>query len=158
MQCLKTSCVALLFLGLPIPMMGWATDTRETGAVEMSSEGVVASVTGTDSVTNLTSLGMFRITVHSEIIPIPMNQMHSWIVHLETPDGQVIKDAEISVSGGMPAHQHGLPTEPRVTGYLGNGDYLLEGMKFSMAGEWRIRLDIAAGEKHDKLKIYLELP
>ncbi len=158
MGCLKTSCVVMLLVGLYMPMPGWTADTHESGAVEMSSEGVMASESGTGPGAPMTSLGLFRVGVRSKITPIPMNQIHSWIIHLKTPAGQPVDGAQMSVSGGMPVHRHGLPTEPRVTGYLGNGDYLLEGMKFTMAGEWLVRLDISAGGKSDKLKIYLELP
>ena len=34
----------------------------------------------------------------------------------------------------MPEHNHGFPTAPRVTENLGEGDYLLEGMRFNMGG------------------------
>jgi len=60
--------------------------------------------------------------------------MHSWILRLETLDGQPVRNAEITVAGGMPKHNHGLPTAPQVTRELGNGDYLVEGIKFQMAG------------------------
>ena len=36
----------------------------------------------------------------------------------------------------MPEHGHGFPTVPEVTEYLGDGKYLVEGLKFSMPGWW----------------------
>ena len=36
---------------------------------------------------------------------------------------------KIYVHGGMPKHQHGFPTNPRAKQYLGNGLYLVEGVK-----------------------------
>ena len=74
--------------------------------------------------------------------PAPLNQMHNWIIQLRGPDGSKISDAEITVSGGMPAHDHGLATSPQVTRYLGEGRYLLEGVRFHMPGEWFLKLDI----------------
>ena len=61
----------------------------------------------------------------------------------------------------MPEHDHGLPTEPRITTNLGAGDYLLEGMKFHMNGVWTISLVISgpasdAGET-DTVIFQLEL-
>jgi hypothetical protein len=53
-----------------------------------------------------------------------------------------VADAQINVNGGMPAHDHGLATSPRVTRYLGEGQYLLEGVRFHMPGEWLMKLDI----------------
>ena len=40
----------------------------------------------------------------------------------------------LKVDGDMPQHGHGLPTRPRVTRNLGNGDYQIEGVKFQMGG------------------------
>jgi len=57
--------------------------------------------------------------------------------------------AAFSVTGGMPDHGHGLPTQPKVTQYLGEGRYLLEGVKFNMGGEWMLRLHILAGDRQD---------
>ena len=44
----------------------------------------------------------------------------------------------------MLGHSHGLPTQPRVTGFVPEGYYIIEGMKFNMAGEWTIYLTIEA--------------
>ena len=56
----------------------------------------------------------------------------------------------------MPAHKHGLPTEPVVT-EIGTGDYLVEGIKFSMSGKWEIWFNIRAGEITEKVKFNVEL-
>jgi hypothetical protein len=42
----------------------------------------------------------------------------------------------------MPQHGHGLPTQPQVTRELGDGRYLLEGMKFSMPGWSDLKLQV----------------
>jgi len=57
----------------------------------------------------------------------------------------------------MPLHDHGLPTRPRVTEELGNGDYRLQGMRFHMTGAWEITLLIRAGETEDTVVISLKL-
>jgi hypothetical protein len=44
----------------------------------------------------------------------------------------------------MPQHGHGLPTKPRVTRALGNGDHLVEGMKFNMGGWWVVKFRVAS--------------
>ena len=54
-------------------------------------------------------------------------------------------------------HDHGLPTAPRVTETLGEGDYLLEGMKFQMPGHWVVTLAIDAGEGDDSVTFELML-
>ena len=88
---------------------------------------------------------------------IVINQLHSWTLHVETADGQPVENATILVDGGMPQHGHGLPTVPQVTEYLGNGDYLVEGMKFQMGGWWEVRFDITAGDVNDTVTFNLTL-
>jgi hypothetical protein len=57
----------------------------------------------------------------------------------------------------MPEHGHGLPTRPRVTTYLGNGDYLVEGMKFQMTGWWVIDVDVLVNGESDRVRFNLLL-
>ena len=71
-----------------------------------------------------------------------INRMHSWILHIENESGAVVEGAIIDVTGGMPEHNHGLPTKPRITQELGGGDYKLEGMRFHMSGYWEIVVNI----------------
>jgi hypothetical protein len=61
------------------------------------------------------------------------------------------------VDGGMPQHGHGLPTNPEVTEYLGNGDYLVEGMRFQMTGFWEVRFVINSGENSDSITFNLNV-
>ena len=44
----------------------------------------------------------------------------------------------------MPQHNHGLPTSPQATDYLGDGRYRIEGLKFTMTGWWQLRFAISA--------------
>ena len=57
----------------------------------------------------------------------------------------------------MPQHGHGLPTRPQVTQDLGNGDYLVEGLKFQMIGWWEVRYTITASEQSDSITFNLVL-
>lgn len=61
----------------------------------------------------------------------------------------IMMSQTIKVDGDMPQHGHGLPTSPRVTKYLGNGDYLIDGMKFQMGGWWLMDLTITADTQID---------
>lgn len=87
-----------------------------------------------------------RISMYSQLTPIPLNQMHSWIIDIKPDDStafiEALPHAVIHVTGGMPAHNHGLATSPQITEYLGNGRYRLEGVRFHMAGEWTLQLQI----------------
>ena len=63
----------------------------------------------------------------------------------------------ITVDGGMPAHNHGLPTQPRVTQNLGEGCYKVEGLRFHMQGHWEMKIGIESGGATDTVIIPLDL-
>ena len=100
---------------------------------------------------------LFVISYKPDLQPLAINQMHSWVVHVETPDGSPVADAAVVLVGGMPDHDHGLPTVPRSTQYLGAGDYLVEGVKFHMNGRWLITISIDAGSSEDAVTFELQL-
>jgi hypothetical protein len=83
-----------------------------------------------------------QIVITSQVTPIPLNQMHSWVIRLNSDTGEAIENANIRVEGGMPAHNHGLATRPQATDYLGEGEYLVEGLRFHMAGDWLMDIQI----------------
>jgi hypothetical protein len=101
--------------------------------------------------------GLYRVAVRPASGSIPLNRMHRWTFHLETADGQPVDRATITVDGGMPQHGHGLPTKPRVTNDLGNGDHLVEGMKFSMTGWWVVKFAISSTAGVDSVTFNLSL-
>lgn len=93
--------------------------------------------------------GLFEVSVRSQLDPIVINEIHSWVLTLSTPSGDAVENAEITIAHLMPQHGHGMPTEPQVTRYLGDGEYLVEGMKFNMRGWWTIDFTIAAPAASD---------
>ena len=80
---------------------------------------------------------------------IPVQEIHSWQVKVETPDGKPLTKALVYMNGGMPEHGHGLPTRPVVTGEIAEGIYRVEGVKFSMAGWWEILVAVQKGPASD---------
>lgn len=88
---------------------------------------------------------------------VRINEMHSWILHIETEEGAPVEGAIIEVAGGMPEHNHGLPTRPRVTAELGGGDYKVDGLRFHMRGYWEIVLSITTDDGNFKVTLPLEL-
>jgi len=84
----------------------------------------------------------YLVEVQSLANPIAINKMHAWEAKVMLPSGEPVSGARIAVGGGMPQHGHGYPTQPRVTKELGQGRYLIEGMKFSMSGWWELKLNI----------------
>ena len=93
----------------------------------------------------------YRVAIHSLADPVAINRMHAWEIQLRSPSGEPVPGARISVDGGMPEHGHGFPTQPRVTRELGDGRYLIEGMKFSMPGWWEIKLKVDAASGTDEI-------
>ena len=98
----------------------------------------------------------FQVSYKTDQEPIPLNQIHKWIVHVENVNGDPVEKAVISISGGMPAHNHGLPTIPIAT-EIGEGDYLVEGVKFSMTGSWEMWFYIQTDTVVDRVKFELKL-
>lgn len=109
------------------------------------------------STTMLSAEQRFQVTYQPDIERIPINQIHTWTLHVEDASGQPVENADIHVDGGMPQHGHGLPTAPEVTESLGNGDYRVEGMKFNMPGWWVVTLDIDANGTTDRVTYNLTL-
>lgn len=109
------------------------------------------------STTRTSAQGMFRATIRPQGEPIPINSIHSWTLHVETPDGRPVENAAIALAGDMPQHGHGMATTPQVGAYLGGGDYLVEGMKFQMGGWWVMDFDITVGSQTDRVSFNLML-
>ena len=86
----------------------------------------------------------FGVSVESEVRPVPMRRIHSWKIHITDASGAPLSQAVVRVSGGMPEHHHGLPTQPRVVETATAGDYIMSGVRFSMTGRWVLNLDIRA--------------
>ena len=117
----------------------------------------VAADDDNDSQSWLTRSGYYRVSYSSMLKPLSINRIHSWVFHVEDANGGSVNDATVSVTGGMPEHNHGLPTDPRMTKSLGDGDYLLEGMRFHMRGYWELTVTIDAGGRRDTVIIPLTI-
>jgi len=81
------------------------------------------------STTRTSQNGIFRVAIAPAADPIPLNRIHTWQV----------------------------PTKPVVRQNLGNGSYLVEGMKFQMHGWWVVTFVISAGGKSDTVTFNLRL-
>ena len=109
------------------------------------------------ALTERSAAGHYQLQVTSRSQPIEINRMHAWLLRLTDGEGRPVANAEITVDGGMPDHDHGLPTRPQVTRDLGNGNYLLEGMKFHMPGAWEVIITISASDISDTVTFRFEL-
>jgi hypothetical protein len=99
----------------------------------------------------------YSISLKSTVYPIRLNEIHSWVFHLETLDAKNIEDAKINIVGGMPEHGHGFPTTPSVSKHIGNGNYMIEGIKFNMYGLWAMEFSIASSNGSDNVRYLLKI-
>ena len=101
--------------------------------------------------------GRYRATIRPQGDSIPQGRLQRWTLHLETATGAPVDSAVVAVDGGMPQHGHGLPTKPRVTRALGNGDHVVEGLKFNMGGWWVVKFRVDAGSGTDSVVFNVKL-
>lgn len=105
-----------------------------------------------------TKSGLIRVTLSCPCQAIPLNSIHSWNIRLSHEDGSPISDATIKIAGGMPGHGHGFPTRPVVVATSEQGLYKLNGLKFSMLGQWLIELSVNSSVVvADKVSFVVEL-
>lgn len=148
--------VRTLAWGLAIALLGCGPAGERAG--EAASGSVTGSPIASAAQTNAdpaeakgrfeaTSLaGRFRIAIRPEAGPRPIGELHAWLVEVKQADGRAVELRQLSFDGGMPQHAHGFETSPRVTEALGPGVYRVDGVRFHMAGAWKIRVDVLAAD------------
>lgn len=130
------------------------TNTKGSGVTKVESNQPSNKILYSDSehsVTLMTDDKKYITTLYSQLYPLRVGKVHSWILEIKSADNSPLEITKVYVHGGMPVHQHGFPTRPRVTQLLGNGKYLVEGVKFSMPGEWEMRFNIKEKTKRDRV-------
>lgn len=101
--------------------------------------------TGNTVLVGRTSSGL-SITLESQLKPLSINQIHSWLVRVNSAQGEGVSQATLMVTGGMPDHDHGLPTQPQITAEIAPGVYLLEGVRFHMNGRWVMTVELTTSD------------
>lgn len=94
------------------------------------------------------SSGLVSVALNLDLTLSPIGDFIEVPFTLTDAQGAALTGASVTVSGGMAMHGHGLPTSP-VVEELGDGRYLIKGLKFSMNGEWQLRLSVSAGSVSD---------
>lgn len=141
----RSKLLSSLMFCAAVTLAGCVTDTAPPPGLDLSS-------------TRASSHHTYTVHIAPVATPVAVNQIHAWQIDVTSESGEPIKNAHISVGGGMPQHGHGFPTQPRVTKELSDGRYLLEGMKFSMVGWWEIKLDIKSTLGQDQVTFNTVLP
>ncbi len=113
---------------------------------------------GTDMArTRTTEQGLYSVSIAPEKQPFNRNALHTWVLDIKDKTGAPVTGAKFLVGGGMPRHGHGLPTQPEMTSELGQGKYLIDGVKFHMFGWWEFSFDIKAAPGKDRVVFNLNL-
>lgn len=94
--------------------------------------------------------GTFKVSVAGQAATLQQNKLETLTIMVTRSGGQAVIDAKMSVSGKARDVKRQLPTEPQVTKHLGGGKYLVEGLRFNMAGNWLLEFDIQSGADKDK--------
>lgn len=88
--------------------------------------------------------GVFNVVLGPRTGRVSIGKFQVWELRLTDAEGEMVFPARFGIGGGMQGHGHGLPTQPRVTNFLPDGRYVIEGMKFNMAGDWTLYLAVEA--------------
>ena len=96
--------------------------------------------------------GHFSVELRASDRQTALSEFQTWQLSIrEAASDEPVTPVRVIVGGGMPAHGHGLPTQPQVTEYLGAGQYQLEGLMFNMAGQWQLIFEIITNSKSDRV-------
>lgn len=98
----------------------------------------------------------YIVKIFSDSNPIVLNRIHEWQLSIER-DNKPVSEANISLTGGMPNHDHGLPTQPEMTSESEPGRYIIEGIRFHMPGLWQIIINISGDDSEDTATIEFKL-
>lgn len=93
----------------------------------------------------------------SQTPSIPLNHIHAWHLIVVDRQGNPVQGAAIDVTGHMPGHVHGLPTQPRVTQEKSPGVYQVGGLKFQMPGWWVMTFTLSDNSVKDSFTFNLHL-
>lgn len=98
---------------------------------------------------NISKAGLFTVTLGLQEGKPLVNVMQNWVLTIEDKKGAAVDSAQLLLDGGMPGHGHGLPTSPQITQYLGDGQYLIEGLRLNMPGKWALLIGIEFNSQRD---------
>lgn len=134
---------------IELPLIGAMGHTRSMKAPDYADIDT--------AVEKMSRNGRFEASYTSDTAPVPINKLHTWTLNLTTSEGDPITGARITLLGDMPEHGHGFPTEPEVSEGSLNGQYLVEGLKFSMPGWWVVTFHVMIDGQMDRVAFNLIL-
>ena len=89
--------------------------------------------------------------------PISVNKVFCLSVTVQGANDAWLKGLRVSkFDAFMPGHHHGMVTRPKVT-IQKPGNYLIEGVKLHMSGDWSLELKLEHGQVSTQVAIPLKL-
>lgn len=88
---------------------------------------------------------------------IKLNKMFCMLVMVSSTKPSPIKDLTLKAfDATMPGHGHGMVTRSKIRAVKA-GEYLIEGLKLHMPGEWNFKLELVHGKASAQVAIPLKL-
>jgi len=104
-----------------------------------------------------TASGDYTVRYEFEPDPIPRNEHFVMHVLLSRKDGlEFAPGLSVVVDADMPAHGHGINTQPEVT-MVSPGVYKVEGLLFHMGGQWELFVDVMEDGIPDRATIRIKM-
>ncbi len=116
-------------------------------------EPVPASEGGTASTLD----GRYRVELRPAQAKVPLGTIHEWIAQVSREDGGAVEGVTITFDGGMPSHDHGFTTAPRVVTDAAPGRFRVQGVRFHMSGAWELRVDVRDATGSDRAVFQVEV-
>ncbi len=132
-------------------------DAAAEASIAPASEAPVAGAIEEQGLEAVSAGGRYRIGIRPELGAASIGVLHAWRVDVSLPDGRATEVRELRFDGGMPQHGHGFETAPRVTARLGPAAFRVDGVRFSMAGDWTIRVDVAGAVGVDSASFVVDV-
>lgn len=101
--------------------------------------------------------GHFLLTATPGPDGVPLREYHAWTITVQSREERPSVLTGLAVTGGMPGHSHGLPTQPTVSEDLGDGRYSISGFLFNMHGDWILRFQLREGDIQDIAELTFSL-
>ncbi len=89
--------------------------------------------------------------------PIAVNKLFCLSITVQGANEAWLKGLRVSkFDAVMPGHHHGMVTRPQITNQK-PGNYLIEGVKLHMSGDWSLELKLEHGQSTTQVAIPLKL-
>ncbi|RVU86067.1 hypothetical protein EOL70_01060 [Leucothrix sargassi] len=133
-----------------VTLQSTVSSESEDPAAAAPSASATASVTMSWSVDSVSKNNHFSGSLSCDKAPT-VGDFQNCQLFLTQSD-KPVSGALLAIDGGMRAHGHGLPTQPRLIELTEQaGHYKIDGLKFSMTGDWTIGFLVRANRVNDQL-------